>query len=741
MTLPCRPRPPKPVPLAPAGQLPDTLGWLQGELLVPLRSHFWSALRLFSSGSRSACERLIEELESRTLFNASLTGNIGSVSVAAGASPTLVDLTTHFNDPTVTGTAVVLHTTQGDIPLNLFNSQTPQTVANFLQYVTSGEYNGTVIQRAIPGFILQGGGFLPNQSHIATSGTIPNEAGIPNTTGTIAMVLGNGGSDWFINLANNPTLDTSAGGGPLPVFGKVIYNGMTVVNQIASLPAGEVSPNFLPLQGDPSSGVLPLQNYSGGTITTANYVTLPSVQVIPEGLSFKAVSDNTSLVTTSISPGGTLSLTYAAGQTGTAHITVTATDLGGNTVSTLFAVAVSPAPPAPPPPTSPPPSPPPSPPAPQIQIKLGTGPAHEVRFSDPAGTQATAYLTGPGGGSMTLVGSGLGQSTSKGGLVTVTGTPLSVSIATTGTSAATALNVQPLLGREVVEIAGITTDAGLRAVNGTRVSLTGNLSIAGTVRSITLANAAFGTIAITGTSGTVAIVTGNADGESLTSSEAIQSIRATSWGPGTSGSPAAMSAPSIGRISVTGRLGENITAGSVAIVSAGSVSASSWTVTGLLSSVTTSSVAGLIVTAGSVGRINSRGTVTDTVVDSSGNITSIAATGLVASTITAGTATLDSNGIPTAFAVAGTIGAVTLGRGGFSSSLIGAQTLGQLNLGTIVSDNGGTPFGLAGHQIVALTTTIGVKHLVLRRATSAAQVNLAVVKASIALNDFVIRIV
>ena len=88
---------------------------------------------------------------------------------------------------------------------------------------------------------------------------------------------------------------------------------------------------------------MPLQNYSGGTITTANYVTLPSVQVIPGGLAYcQAVSDNTSLVTTSISAAGTLSLTYLPNQTGTAHITVTATDLGGHAVSTMFAVAVSP---------------------------------------------------------------------------------------------------------------------------------------------------------------------------------------------------------------------------------------------------------------------------------------------------------------------------------------------------------------------------------------------------------------
>ena len=220
-----------------------------------------------AAGHACAYQRLIEQLESRTLFNATVSGeHWGGFGDSPGCQPDDGVNADHafYRPDDHRIAAVVLHTTQGDIPLNLFNAQTPQTVANFLQYTTSGEYNGTVIQRALPGFILQGGlAFFRIQTcayrYPATT-AVPSEAGISNTTGTIAMVLNSGpgsaASDWFINLANNSTtLDGAGDGGPFTVFGKVIYSGLTVVNQIANLPAGQVSPKFVPLQGDPSQGV------------------------------------------------------------------------------------------------------------------------------------------------------------------------------------------------------------------------------------------------------------------------------------------------------------------------------------------------------------------------------------------------------------------------------------------------------------------------------------------------------
>ena len=165
----------------------------------------------------------------------------------AGQAPAPIPLGTYFKDPTVTGTAVVIHTPLGNIPLVLTDSQTPETVANFTNYITSGEYANTVIHRSVPGFIIQAGGYTTSGNHIATNGTIPGEHHESNTTGTIAMALSTGPdsatSEWFINLANNngttsglPNLDNTSDGGPFTAFGNVVYKGLKVADAIAKLP-------------------------------------------------------------------------------------------------------------------------------------------------------------------------------------------------------------------------------------------------------------------------------------------------------------------------------------------------------------------------------------------------------------------------------------------------------------------------------------------------------------------------
>src|SRR4051794_948010 len=131
-----------------------------------------------------------EPLERRTLLNATLLSGIDSLQLAPGTSATPIDLNTHFSDPTVTGQAAVIVTNEGDIPLDLLKQQQPGTVNNFLQYAVNRLYDGTVIHRAVPGFLLQGGGFLSSQVHITTNAPIPNEfTGISNTVGTIAAAL------------------------------------------------------------------------------------------------------------------------------------------------------------------------------------------------------------------------------------------------------------------------------------------------------------------------------------------------------------------------------------------------------------------------------------------------------------------------------------------------------------------------------------------------------------------------
>jgi peptidyl-prolyl cis-trans isomerase A (cyclophilin A) len=128
----------------------------------------------------------------------------------------------------------------GEIDIELFYMETPLTVANFLSYVNAGRYNQSFIHRSVPGFVIQGGGFGLSGNAIVsvpTNAAVPNEPGISNLRGTVAMAkLGNdpnsATSQWFINLADNSAnLDMQNGG--FTVFGRVLGNGMVVADRIA----------------------------------------------------------------------------------------------------------------------------------------------------------------------------------------------------------------------------------------------------------------------------------------------------------------------------------------------------------------------------------------------------------------------------------------------------------------------------------------------------------------------------
>lgn len=153
---------------------------------------------------------------------------------------------------------VELDTTEGTIVLELYENQAPVTVANFLQYVKSGFYDGTIFHRVIPGFMIQGGGFTESLHQKPTRKPIENEAdnGLENERGTIAMartsVPNSATSQFFINLVNNSNLnyrDDSRAGAGYAVFGKVI-KGMDVVDRIAQVPTGTTA-----LQGYPARNV------------------------------------------------------------------------------------------------------------------------------------------------------------------------------------------------------------------------------------------------------------------------------------------------------------------------------------------------------------------------------------------------------------------------------------------------------------------------------------------------------
>lgn len=138
---------------------------------------------------------------------------------------------------------VKLSTNFGDITLELNAEKAPKTVANFLQYVENGFYDGIIFHRVIDGFMIQGGGFDINMQQKKTLAEIKNEAdnGLSNNQYTIAMartsIPDSASSQFFINVNDNDFLNhtapTSSGWGYC-VFGKVIA-GMEIVDKIKAV--------------------------------------------------------------------------------------------------------------------------------------------------------------------------------------------------------------------------------------------------------------------------------------------------------------------------------------------------------------------------------------------------------------------------------------------------------------------------------------------------------------------------
>lgn len=139
---------------------------------------------------------------------------------------------------------VKLETSMGDIVLELDAQKAPKTVANFLEYVSAGHYDGTIFHRVINGFMIQGGGLTPEMEQKPVGKPIENEAdnGLKNEAYSVAMArTGNPHSataQFFINVKKNDALNytskTEKGWG-YAVFGKVV-KGHGVINKIKAVP-------------------------------------------------------------------------------------------------------------------------------------------------------------------------------------------------------------------------------------------------------------------------------------------------------------------------------------------------------------------------------------------------------------------------------------------------------------------------------------------------------------------------
>ena len=142
-------------------------------------------------------------------------------------------------------TKVQLQTSKGEITIELDDAKAPVTVANFVEYVKSGHYDGTVFHRVIPGFMIQGGGFEPGMKQKPTGATIQNESanGLTNDRYTVAMARTSAPhsatAQFFINATDNGFLNRaqSQDGWGYAVFGKVSA-GTEVVDAIERVKTG-----------------------------------------------------------------------------------------------------------------------------------------------------------------------------------------------------------------------------------------------------------------------------------------------------------------------------------------------------------------------------------------------------------------------------------------------------------------------------------------------------------------------
>ena len=166
-----------------------------------------------------------------------------------------IDVSTLLTNPS--NPVVRMKTNMGDIFIELYQNESPITVENFLNYVDSDFYNGTIFHRVINGFMIQGGGFLPGLEKKEPFAPIKNEAdnGLSNLKGTISMartkLIHSATSQFFINVNDNTALDYKT---PNPrefgyaVFGRVI-EGMNVVDLIKETKTTTVQPyNNVPIE-------------------------------------------------------------------------------------------------------------------------------------------------------------------------------------------------------------------------------------------------------------------------------------------------------------------------------------------------------------------------------------------------------------------------------------------------------------------------------------------------------------
>lgn len=329
------------------------------------------AARLVRSSKivRSRRPAAIERIELRQLLSATLDSAFSPVlATTSNPSADSIGLLSHISDPNILGTVVQFDTTEGNFRVTLTDSATPATVANFLKYVNSGAYKNTFFHRSVvlttnkggspthPADIVQGGGYKivgRSVQHIPTNAPVADEYTTElfgDVAGTLAMAktssANSATSEFFFNEhdtsseLDTPTTDSSGATTSYTVFGKVLGDGMNVIDKLATLPTVDAS------KGNSALNTLPVAGIAESAVAHArvhpnNLVYLKKVEVIntDSGMTFTATNDNPGLVQPKVA-GSSLSFSYAVGQTGSAGITVTGTSIDGTSIAQTFTVTV-----------------------------------------------------------------------------------------------------------------------------------------------------------------------------------------------------------------------------------------------------------------------------------------------------------------------------------------------------------------------------------------------------------------
>jgi cyclophilin family peptidyl-prolyl cis-trans isomerase len=176
----------------------------------------------------------------------------GATAVPAPVAPVATPTAEPAPAPAPASPRVMLVTSMGEIVLELDAAAAPATVENFLAYARDGHYNGTIFHRAIPGLLVQAGGFTPDLQQKPSRAPVASEAGngLSNRRGTVAAARDRGVADsataqFFFNLVDNPKFDRTDPGSAYTagytVFGRVLQ-GLDVVDRIAAVPTRAQGP-------------------------------------------------------------------------------------------------------------------------------------------------------------------------------------------------------------------------------------------------------------------------------------------------------------------------------------------------------------------------------------------------------------------------------------------------------------------------------------------------------------------